>query len=99
MAKKFKTSIVTANDLLTGDVVYLTAAGDWSLRHGDAELLTEEAQAQTLLRAAEEQYDQVVGPYLAEAEPGPDGARPIHFREAFRARGPSNYPHGKQAQG
>ena len=29
---------------------------------------------------------------------GPDGPEPAHFREAFRTRGPSNYPHGKQAE-
>jgi hypothetical protein len=28
---------------------------------------------------------------------GPDGPEPVHFREAFRTRGPSNYRHGKQA--
>ena len=41
----------------------------------------------------------VVGAYLAEARPGPAGPEPVHFRERFRARGPSNYPHGKQAEG
>jgi hypothetical protein len=39
----------------------------------------------------------VVGAYLADATAGPDGPEPVHFREAFRTRGPSNYPHGKQA--
>ena len=29
-------------------------------------------------------------------KPGPNGPEPIHFREAFRTRGPSNYAHGKQ---
>jgi hypothetical protein len=38
----------------------------------------------------------VVGPYLADARPGPNGPEPTHFREAFRTRGPSNYAHGKQ---
>ena len=39
----------------------------------------------------------VVGPYLADARPGPRGPEPTHFREEFRTRGPSNYNHGKQA--
>ena len=39
----------------------------------------------------------MVGAYLADAQPGPDGPEPVHFREAFRTRGPSNYFHGKQA--
>ena len=30
--------------------------------------------------------------------PGPDGPEPGHPREAFRAYGPSNYFHGKQAE-
>ena len=38
----------------------------------------------------------VVGVYLADAKPGPNGPEPVHFREEFRTRGPSNYKHGKQ---
>ena len=38
----------------------------------------------------------MVGVYLADARLGPNGPEPIHFREAFRTRGPSNYAHGKQ---
>jgi len=30
---------------------------------------------------------------------GDHGPEPIHFREAFRTRGPSNYAHGKQEAG
>ena len=32
---------------------------------------------------------------LLKLEPHPEGG---HFRETFRTRGPSNYPHGKQAE-
>jgi len=39
-----------------------------------------------------------VGVYLAEVQPGPNGPEPAHFREDFRRTGPSNYPHGKQAE-
>ena len=39
---------------------------------------------------------EVVGAYLADAKAGPTGPEPIHFREVFRTRGPSNYAHGKQ---
>ena len=38
----------------------------------------------------------LVGAYLAEARMGASGPEPIHFREVFRTRGPSNYAHGKQ---
>ena len=36
--------------------------------------------------------------YLADVALGPDGPEPTHFREDFRATGPSNYNHGKQAE-
>jgi hypothetical protein len=38
----------------------------------------------------------VVGAYLADARGALNGPEPVHFRESFRARGPSNYAHGKQ---
>lgn len=52
--------------------------------------------AQLRLLHAERQKQVVVGVYLADAKLGPKGPEPIHFREAFRTRGPSNYRHGKQ---
>ncbi|MDD8022980.1 MAG: DUF2849 domain-containing protein [Paracoccaceae bacterium] len=96
MSRKFTPKVVTANDLRAGDVIYLTAAGAWSRAHAEAELLEDEAIAELRLLLALGQGDRVVGPYLAEARPGPNGPEPVHFREAFRTRGPSNYAHGKQ---
>ncbi len=95
MARKFTPKIVTANALLEGDVIYLTADDQWSRDHGDAEYITDEAHAQLRLLDALSQGD-IVGAYLADAVLGKDGPEPLHFREAFRTRGPSNYPHGKQ---
>ena len=34
--------------------------------------------------------------YLADVDTSTDTPKPSHFREAFRAKGPSNYTHGKQ---
>ncbi len=97
MPKPFKPQIVTANDLLMGDVIYLTADGSWSREHADALVAQTQDEADELLAQAAAQQLKVVGPYLAEAEIGADGRPgPVHFREAFRTRGPSNYPHGKQ---
>lgn len=96
MTLAFTPKIVTANDLLEGDVVYLTDAGTWSRDHHDAELLLDDDTSALRLAAAECRIDEVVGVYLADAEAGPDGPEPVHFREAFRSRGPSNYLHGKQ---
>ncbi len=96
MARQFTPKIVTANALLEGDVVYLTADDRWSRHLTEAELIEDEAHAQLRLLKAEGQRQIVVGAYLADAKAGPLGPEPVHFREAFRARGPSNYLHGKQ---
>ncbi len=96
MSRRFTPKVVTANDLRLGDVVYLTANDTWSRHHGEAELIDDEAHAQMRLLHGAAQRLVVVGAYLADAKPGPNGPEPIHFREAFRTRGPSNYPHGKQ---
>lgn len=96
MSRRFIPKVVTANDLRLGDVVYLTADDHWSRHHHEAELIEDEAHAQMRLLHAAAQKLVVVGAYLADARPGPAGPEPIHFREAFRTRGPSNYAHGKQ---
>lgn len=98
MSARFSPSVVTANDLLEGDVVYLTPEGGWSRLHSEAALFTEQDAAEAALGTAQAQPDRLVGAYLAPARRGSDGPEPAHFREAFRARGPSNYPHGKQAE-
>lgn len=95
MSRRFTPKVVTANALLEGDVIYLTAQDTWTRSHVDAELIEDEAHAQLRLLHAETQID-VVGAVLADATAGPDGPAPVHFREAFRAKGPSNYRHGKQ---
>lgn len=97
MSRQFTPKVVTANRLREGDVVYLTADDRWSPLHREAELISDEAHAQLRLLHAAAQKLLVVGPYLADAKLGADGPEPIHFREAFRTRGPSNYNHGKQA--
>ena len=94
---RFSPKVVTANRLAEGDVVYLTADDHWSAHHHQAELIADEAHAQMRLLHANAQRLLVVGAYLADARSGPNGPEPVHFREAFRTRGPSNYHHGKQA--
>ena len=98
MARAFRPCILTANDLLDGDVVYLARDGAWTRRPADARLFEDEDVANRSLAAAETQEDAIVGPYLAAAVPGGHlGPEPVHIREALRATGPSNYCHGKQA--
>lgn len=96
MSRRFTPSVVTANALLSGEVVWLSADNQWTANPQEATLFTDAAQADEQLAWAQTQADVVVGPYLAAAKPGPDGPEPTHFREAFRRRGPSNYAHGKQ---
>ena len=95
MSPRFTTKVVTANALIEGDVIYQTADDRWSRNHQVAELIGDEAIAQLRLLDAE-RAPGVVGAYLAEFRPGSGGPEPVHFRETFRARGPSNYRHGKQ---
>lgn len=97
MSRSFTPKVVTANDLRLGDVVYLTQSGKWSRLHGEAHLFTDEDSANAALASAAAQSLVVVGVYLADAKAGPHGPEPVHFRELFRTRGPSNYAHGKQA--
>lgn len=96
MSRNYVPKVVTANDLRLGDVVYLTADDQWSRLHSEAELIEDEAHAQMRLLHASAQRNIIVGAYLADAKAGPNGPEPVHFREAFRTRGPSNYAHGKQ---
>jgi hypothetical protein len=99
MPRPFSPKVLTANALLEGDVVYLTADGAWTRHHAEAELIEDQATADLRLLEAAARGHEVVGAYLADAMPGPHGPEPVHFREAFRTRGPSNLFHGKQAAG
>lgn len=95
MPKPFTPKVITANDLLVGDVIYQTLTG-WSRDLNDAEVLTDEAHADLRAIEASQQINDVVGVYAMDIDTGPDGLKTKHFREAFRAKGPSNYTHGKQ---
>ncbi|MEO9682618.1 MAG: DUF2849 domain-containing protein [Tateyamaria sp.] len=97
MPKAFTPKVITANHLLAGDVIYKTATG-WSRDLADAEVLTEEADADLRLIEASQQVDEIVGAYLADVAIENGTPTPTHFREDFRATGPSNYAHGKQAE-
>jgi hypothetical protein len=98
MTRTFTPKVVTANRLLEGDSVWLTEDDRWSPRMDEAELIEDEAHAAIRLLFAQAQRTTVVGAYLADARAGAEGPEPTHFRETFRTRGPSNYPHGKQAE-
>lgn len=98
MARAFLPQIATGNDLYEGDVVYFTALGTWSREHGEAAVAESPEAAEALLARAAKFPLQVVGVYLADVEIVGGRPAPLHFREVFRTRGPSNYFHGKQAE-
>lgn len=97
MARKFLPQIATANDLFEGDVVYFND-GSWSREHADAQVADTKEDAEALLVEAMKDEAGLVGIYLADIEMVDGKPTPVHFREAFRTRGPSNYHHGKQAE-
>jgi hypothetical protein len=100
MARAFKPQMATGNALLEGDVVYFTSTGEWSRDIGDAAVAVNPEAAADLLARAQAFPNAVVGVYLTDVTLDASGrAAPAHFREAFRTRGPSNYPWlGKQAE-
>lgn len=94
--KPGRPGVITANDLREGFNVWMCEDG-WTPDPRRATLYEDEAIAELALLKAVGQSDKVVGPYLVEAKVGPNGPEPVHFREAFRQKGPSNYFHGIQA--
>ncbi|MCB1329226.1 MAG: DUF2849 domain-containing protein [Maritimibacter sp.] len=93
MSRPEPAQFVTANDLLTGEVVFLAADGRWVAELDEAALVADAEENARRLAWAQADEGRVVGAYLARAAAG---ASPLHFREQFRATGPSNYFHGKQ---
>ncbi len=95
MARPFS-KVITANALLEGDAIWFTKNGTWSRDMGEAELFTDEAHATICMLDAQANQAAVSGVYLVDAKSSEHGPQPVHFRETFRTRGPSNYAHGKQ---
>ena len=93
--------VISANRLVDGLVVYLTAEGRWSECINDAQVAGDEATGDALLAQAQGDVRArlVVDPYLIDV--GLDGSevRPTRFRELIRAKGPTvRTDLGKQAE-
>ena len=87
--------VVTANRLIDGAVVWLTAQNTWSEVFTESKPLRDEAAAKAALDSAavDVKARLVVGPYLAEAEETPEGLQPNSARERIRvARIPTITP-------
>ena len=98
MPTKLLPQIITANGLLSGEVVYLAKAGAWSRHLSEATVFTDASLCAKQLEQVGRGDTSIVGPYLATVKLGHNRAPvPLHFREVFRATGPSNRFIGKQA--
>ncbi len=87
-----KAQVISANDLLDGDVVYLDADGGWTRALSEASLITDNALADALLDQAKAQPGRIIDPYSLDVTVGPDRVTPAHIRERLRDSGPSIRP-------
>ena len=93
--------VLTANRLNDGDVVYLTATGEWSVwLHDSGPAETAEQETALLNQAARAvQARLVVDPYLMPVAEDEGQLRPLSQREIIRAAGPTvRTDLGKQAE-
>lgn len=88
MAKTFHPKVLTANDLIGGHSVFLTAEGWRPLIHDALVALTPE-QATDLEQTAEPgvQQNEVIGPYLIDVSLHQTAPEPILRRERIRVAG------------
>ena len=92
--------VLTANGLLDGDVLYLTASGDWSPWLSDSEVARSAEDEARLLAIGERAVAErrVVAPYFAKVAEADGKIQALGRREIIRAQGPSTHPQfGKQA--
>jgi sulfite reductase (NADPH) hemoprotein beta-component len=95
-------SVLTANALRGGDVVYLRADGRWSIWLAESAVAHDKDAEARLLAEGERGVAalEVVGPYLMKVEAADGAIRPLGQREIIRAKGPSiRLDLGKQAIG
>lgn len=97
---KFSPKVLLASDLAEGDVVFLGAEG-WERGLSRAKIAYDAAEAAALDAAGKAAVasNRVVDAYLVDVFVDAAGApTPLHFREKFRAAGPSvRRDLGKQA--
>lgn len=101
MAQKSTYKIVTANNLLEGNSVFLSERG-WTADHRVSRVAdgSEEASALEALGRIDEDENRVVGVYLVDVALDADGRpEPIHYREQMRVRArPSFWPDADEAK-
>ncbi|ACI52855.1 conserved hypothetical protein [Gluconacetobacter diazotrophicus PA1 5] len=86
-------SVVTANRLLDGRIVWLAADGLWSERIDAARVISNDAvEAAIAETAGRQQQDGVVGVYGVQINPEAATPVPVTVRERIRAFGPTVHP-------
>ena len=95
MAKEFKPVVVTANDLIEGDSVFLGAFG-WvrDIAAARVALTTDEAAVLEQAGIEGEDGNIVVGPYLIEVSVATGTPVPLLRRERIRVSGVPTIPFG-----
>jgi len=89
--------VISSQSLVTGEVMYLSRHG-WHPRLGNARLFSAQSDAEDSLKSAAAEDPENLFPSLVSVQRNSSGTLvPAHFRERFRAAGPSNRFHGKQA--
>lgn len=83
--------VLSANELLSGDVVFWNANGGWSTGIDAAQVLHTQDKAFVALGEAkkDEQANTIIGAELVEVTVSDEGIRPVHIRERIRALGPT----------
>jgi hypothetical protein len=82
-------TVVTANRLSDGKVIYRAASQGWTTRLDAAAVVTTTEAARELLVAAAGEEIVAVGPYAAPVEIHDGRIEPGNLRERIRAAGPS----------
>jgi hypothetical protein len=79
--------MVTANRLIDGVTVYLTAENGWSEHFADGVVLNDKDGAEAAMKASDEAVAArlVVGPYLIEVTATENGPQPTSAKERIRA--------------
>jgi hypothetical protein len=82
-------SVVTANRLSDGAVVYRTLRGEWTTLLEEAAIVSKADAATELLQAAKAEGIRAVDVYIAPVKVERDRVLPGNLRELIRLRGPT----------
>ena len=86
-----KSFLLTANDLRSGQVVFLSTSAHWTQYLSMATVTSDENMMKMMESKGQEAVDaqQIVAPFLVEVELVNDEPVPVRYRERLRVYGPS----------